>query len=336
MKIESFFYAQIKDGSDRSKELSFHKGQIIYSNRGLSMKLNHLDIAILSSMICGDHPYKSKFPYRNAEKLAVFFQNIGLNYSYDKTLPRKKWVELVLEDLNDKADPKENILSIELKTVIRGVLDPNDYTDLRYTDFEKAKKLLDKFLKQHKITLNAIIDSEIDEDDKKIPTSTQNKNVSQKSEEQFLKIIPQVFTIPKKKVDNNLVSVMMPFSKDFQDVYDSIKLSCENANMICQRADNVWKNSMIIQDIFELIFTSSIVVADFSTRNPNVFYEVGIAHTLGKHVIPIAQSMDDIPFDLHHHRVLVYHNNNEGRNELSKTLSSRIITIKDEFLSSKK
>ena len=43
--------------------------------------------------------------------------------------------------------------------------------------------------------------------------------------------------------------------------------------------------------------------------------------------------MADVPFDLHHHRVLVYHNNNEGREDLKKKLSSRITTLKEDFLS---
>jgi hypothetical protein len=45
------------------------------------MKLNQNDIANLTSMICGDFPFKNVFPYRKTEKLAFFFQNIGLNYS---------------------------------------------------------------------------------------------------------------------------------------------------------------------------------------------------------------------------------------------------------------
>ena len=101
-------------------------------------------------------------------------------------------------------------------------------------------------------------------------------------------------------------------------------------NIKCYRADDIWNNSIIIQDIFELIYTSEIVIADFTGRNPNVFYEVGIAHTLGKTVIPIVQNITDIPFDLHHHRVLVYHDNNEGHEELKNKLASRLATIKDE------
>ncbi|MFA5266467.1 MAG: hypothetical protein WC379_00730 [Methanoregula sp.] len=299
------------------------------------MKLNQFDIANLSSMICGDYPFKNKFPYRNTEKLAVFFKNIGLDYTYDKISQRKKWVESVLKDLNDKANPESGILSNELKTVIRGVLNPEDYGDLHYSDLEKAKKMMDKLLKQHNIRLNTIIDSE-NLNDKTSASGTHDRNSVSKGDDRFLKINPQVFKIPEKQIDTNLVSVMMPFSMEYQEVYDSIKLSCGDAGMVCQRADDIWENSDIIQDIFDLIYTSSIVVADFSTRNANVFYEIGIAHTLGKYVIPIAQNKNDVPFDLHHHRVLVYHNNSEGRKVMREKLISRIATIKGKFLTDKK
>jgi len=298
------------------------------------MKLNKRDIVILSSMIRGDKPHSKIFPYRKTENLAVFFQNLGLNYTYDGSLQRIQWVESVISDLNERADPEAVDLSEELKKVIRGVLNPDDYINWRYTDFDKAKKLLDKLLKPHKIRLNASNDPENFDDEKRL--SKENKKEVLKGEGQVLKITPHVFSIPQKKIDNKLVSVMMPFSKEFQEVYNSIKLSCEDADMICQRADDIWRNSEIIQDIFDLIFTSSIVVADFSLRNANVFYEIGIAHTLGKQVIPIAQRKEDVPFDLYHHRVLVYDNNGEGRNLLREKLASRITTIKDEFLSERK
>lgn len=288
------------------------------------MKLNDRDIVILSSMIRGDKPYNKIFPYRKTEKLAIFFQNIGLNYIYDPSNQRIQWVESVVRDLNMRADPAAADLSEELKTVIRGVLNPNDYTDLRYTDFEKAKRLMDKMLKEYQLNLKTILYPEQE-------IGRSKKSLTQKTEESFIKITPLVFTIPTKTIDKNLVSVMMPLSKDFQDVFDTIKKSCKDAQMDCQRANDIWKNSVIIQDIFELIYTSGIVIADFSKRNPNVFYEVGIAHTLGKHVIPIAQSIDDVPFDLHHHRVQLYHDNAEGRLDLQKALYSRINTIKEEF-----
>jgi len=294
------------------------------------MKLNDRDIVILSSMIRGDKPHNKIFPYRKTEKLAVFFQNLGLNYTYDSSIQRIQWVESVIRDLNERADPASADLSAELKIVIRGVLNPNDFTNLQYTNLTKAKKLIDQMLREYKLTLNAILNPEME------ITRNPPKQIIKKNEEPSLRITPLVFTIPAKKINTNLVSVMMPLSKEFQDVFNTIREACKEAQMDCQRANDIWQNSIIIQDIFELILTSGIVVADFSKRNPNVFYEVGIAHTLGRHVIPIAQSIDDVPFDLHHHRVLLYHDNIEGRLELQNALHTRIITIKEEFLTERK
>jgi hypothetical protein len=56
-------------------------------------------------------------------------------------------------------------------------------------------------------------------------------------------------------------------------------------------------------------------------------YETGIAHTLGKHVIPISQSLDDVPFDMAHHRILKYLPNSEGYLELSSRLQSRLKSL---------
>ena len=70
-----------------------------------------------------------------------------------------------------------------------------------------------------------------------------------------------------------------------------------------------------------------MVVCDCSDRNPNVFYEIGIAHTLGKEVVLITQSKDDIPFDLRHIRYVQYLNNAEGRRALVTKLAKRIETL---------
>ena len=138
---------------------------------------------------------------------------------------------------------------------------------------------------------------------------------------------PNIFNLPAEGVDPNLVSVMMPFSLSLRPVYDSIQSAALLQGLICTKADDIWEHSTIVQDIFSLIFRSFIVVCDFTGKNPNVFYEAGIAHTLGKHVIPITQSEQDIPFDLQHHRYIKYLNNSEGLAELQRSLSSRFSTL---------
>lgn len=140
-------------------------------------------------------------------------------------------------------------------------------------------------------------------------------------------ICPRVFEIPNEQPNSRLVAVMMPFDASFANVYKAIKTACANAGMECERVDNIWEHSTIIQDVFGLIWKSSIVICDFSGRNPNVFYECGIAHTLGRHVIPLAQHKSDVPFDLQHHRYLSYHSNDAGIAVLADELSKRLRTI---------
>lgn len=139
---------------------------------------------------------------------------------------------------------------------------------------------------------------------------------------------PSVFEVPEESVDPNLVAVMMPFAPDFDPVFEAILNACLASGYRGLRAKDIWQHSVVIQDVFSLIFRSHIVVCDFTGKNANVFYEAGIAHTLGKHVVPITQSVTDIPFDLQHHRYLPYLNNAEGRDTLATGLTGRFVSLR--------
>ncbi len=138
---------------------------------------------------------------------------------------------------------------------------------------------------------------------------------------------PNVFEVPEGGVDPNLVAVMMPFAAEFEPVFESIKSACEAAGTTCLRVKDIWGHSTIIQDVFALIFRSAVVVCDYTGKNPNVFYEAWIAHTLGKHVVPLSQHANDVPFDVQHHRYLSYLNNGEGLKALEAKLTKRIIDL---------
>src|SRR5258708_13215834 len=88
----------------------------------------------------------------------------------------------------------------------------------------------------------------------------------------------------------------------------------------------------IIQDIVNLLDRSRVVICDCTGRNPNVFYEIGIAHTLGRDVILITQSEADIPFDLRHLRYISYLNNGEGLSALSARLTPRLTNLVRAYL----
>lgn len=148
--------------------------------------------------------------------------------------------------------------------------------------------------------------------------------ISAKPSERKVTFAPNVFQLPDYGVESDLIAVMMPFKAEFDNVHSGIQKASLNANYRCLRVDDIWEESTVIQDIFNLIFRANVVVVDFTGKNPNVMYETGIAHTLGKHVIPIAQSLEDVPFDMAHHRILKYLPNNEGIQEMVRKLSDKL------------
>lgn len=139
---------------------------------------------------------------------------------------------------------------------------------------------------------------------------------------------PTVFQIAEhESIEAMLVSVMMPFDAAFDSIFTGIQSAAAGVGLRCRRADDIWENPSIIQDVVALIDRSRIVVCDCTGRNPNVFYEAGIAHTLGREVILIAQAEHDIPFDLRHLRFIRYHGNSQGIAELATALQARLQTI---------
>ncbi len=139
---------------------------------------------------------------------------------------------------------------------------------------------------------------------------------------------PTVFQISEhESIEPNLASAMMPFDAAFNPVYESIREAADSTGLRCRRADDIWENAAIIQDVVSLIDRSRIIVCDCTGRNPNVFYEAGIAHALGRDVILISQSDHDIPFDLRHLRYVRYLNNSEGRTALKQALQLRMQTL---------
>ena len=116
----------------------------------------------------------------------------------------------------------------------------------------------------------------------------------------------------------------MPFDAGFAEVYQTLQEAATDVGFRCRRADEIWENPAVIQDIVTLIDKSFVVICDCSGRNPNVFYEIGIAHSLGREVVLITQADEDIPFDLRHLRYIKYLNNGEGRQALKAALADRL------------
>jgi hypothetical protein len=135
----------------------------------------------------------------------------------------------------------------------------------------------------------------------------------------------EVFRLPVEvATEQDLVAVMMPFDARFANVYATLQQAVAESGMRCHRADDIWLNNHIMDDVINLIWRARVVIADLSSKNPNVLYETGIAHTLGRKVIQIAQSIDDIPFDLRAIRSVTYLHNGEGLECLKAQVVERL------------
>jgi hypothetical protein len=99
----------------------------------------------------------------------------------------------------------------------------------------------------------------------------------------------------------------MPFGGLYDSYYAAVfKPGLESAGYTVQRGDDMSSPQPIIKDIQEAIVRADAILCDMSGRNPNVFYELGLAHAVGKPVILLSDDINDVPFDLRHIRVIVY------------------------------
>jgi len=85
------------------------------------------------------------------------------------------------------------------------------------------------------------------------------------------------------------------------------KPAIEKAGLKPVRADNeIFGSGKIIDQIWSEINSAKVLVAELTSRNPNVFYELGLSHALQKPVVLVSSNEEDVPFDLHHIRVIYY------------------------------
>jgi hypothetical protein len=121
------------------------------------------------------------------------------------------------------------------------------------------------------------------------------------------------------------VFVMMPFHDELKPIYEGhIRAVTKSLGLHVARADDFFTTGSIMADIWSAINSAAIIIADCTGRNPNVFYEIGLAHARGKATILITQTMDDIPFDLRHLRVITYDFNPHDMDKFDEALGKMI------------
>lgn len=131
------------------------------------------------------------------------------------------------------------------------------------------------------------------------------------------------------KGEDKFCFTIMPFDGEIiQDVYtEYVKPAIEEVGIKYIRGDDIFSTSLIMEDIFGAICKANVIIAEFTGRNPNVLYEAGIAHTLGKPIIGITQDINDVPFDLRSIRHIVYKITPRGMKQLNETLQSTLLSV---------
>lgn len=137
----------------------------------------------------------------------------------------------------------------------------------------------------------------------------------------------------KKKTNKRSIGtcfVLMPFKEPFDTYYALIiKPAVVAARLECLRGDSLFRPSPIMGDIWTMIQNATVLVAELTEKNANVFYELGLGHAIGKPIVLMSETMDDVPFDLQPLRVIIYDKDDPAwgvklRNNLTASLTETI------------
>jgi hypothetical protein len=139
-------------------------------------------------------------------------------------------------------------------------------------------------------------------------------------------IVRPSFGQPSRLEQQIDIFVAMPFSETMTALYqDHIRrVIQENLRFTVARADDLFTDRSIVSDIWSSICAARLVLADCSERNPNVFYEIGVSHAIGKPTLLISRAIEDIPFDIQHLRCLLYEYTPRGMKVFEERLRTAI------------
>jgi hypothetical protein len=119
--------------------------------------------------------------------------------------------------------------------------------------------------------------------------------------------------------------VIMPFQESLRPIYEEHILPVARAlDLTCKRGDDFYSDDTIMDEVWSAIYYSKVCIAECTGLNANVFYEMGMAHTLGRSCILIAQTVEGLPFDIRHRRIIVYDTTPNGLRKFRENLRKAI------------
>jgi len=125
------------------------------------------------------------------------------------------------------------------------------------------------------------------------------------------------------QVDSRLIFVLTPFHDEHIGDFHTIRDVCASAGYKCVRGDEHYFQGDIFSEMLKLIGKSNLIIANISGRNPNVFYELGIAQAMDKPVVLVSRKPEDLPIDIKSRKFLVYSN----QEELTSLLRDLLLNI---------
>ena len=132
------------------------------------------------------------------------------------------------------------------------------------------------------------------------------------------------------EVKSKTVFVLTPFNDEYDKDYQWVKEAFVRHKYTCTRGDDVKVQNNLLPHIIKEMLSSKLVVANISGRNPNVFYELGIAHALGKDVILISRSEKDITFDLSSSQIIIH----QDKEDLNSSINEWLVSLLESKLDS--
>ncbi|MGD0794093.1 MAG: hypothetical protein ABR958_00665 [Dehalococcoidales bacterium] len=266
-----------------------------------------------------EHISKTIGDYRTGSEIAELLRNAG--YPEKGFVVGTKWRFLyeIFKEFNNKPEGQYHIAKI-----VQAFCEPTQWIG-RSSENKKVMDILNEGLLHVNLQLNE--NCKIIITQKRIIHTNKEETIELPKEPRVLTVFP-IFTARDFLLEQDLCFVLIPFKPSFDRLYkEKIKPCVEACKFRCLRADDLFSPTPILEDIWVHICKSKVIVADVTGRNSNVFYEIGIAHTVGKPVIIITQDKADVPFDVSQFRYFLYSDDTQGWTKLYNDISSALKSI---------
>jgi len=128
------------------------------------------------------------------------------------------------------------------------------------------------------------------------------------------------------EIEPRQVFYLTPFNTDYNETFFSVRSTCEKLRLNCIRGDEEFVPNDVFSVILKQIVKSRFLIANITGRNPNVMYELGVAHALGKPTIIIAKNFTDIPFDLNNKRIIIFDETEDLSLKLENSINDLLVS----------